>query len=72
MLVLREVLEQERDQNRAAEYARQYIFADIQKRNRMLASETDLVREEDLRDRVLIAGVRIINIGFGFLQFGLA
>ena len=51
----------------AAERTRQEVFADVQKRNRVLAGETHLVREEDLRYRVLVAGVRIVNVGFGLL-----
>ncbi len=67
MLVPPGVSEQERDRSRAAERTRQEVFANVQKRNRVLAGKTHLVREEDLRYRVLIAGVRIVNIGFGLL-----
>jgi hypothetical protein len=44
------------------------LLAKVSKINRMSACETHLVREEDLRDRVLIARVRIIDVRFGLLQ----
>jgi hypothetical protein len=46
-------------------------FCEGSERSRTSARNTHLVREHDLRDRVLIAGVRIVNIRFGLLQFGL-
>lgn len=47
---------------------RQPVIGESPKMNRMSARETHLVGEEDLRDRVLIAGVRIVNVRFGLLQ----
>ena len=67
MLVPRAVLEQAQDRSRAAERTREELFAGVQKRNTVLAGESHLIREEDLRNRVLIARVRIINVGLGLL-----
>jgi len=71
MLVPRAVSEQERDRNPVAEKTRPLVIGEGFKMNRASARNTHLVRKEDLRDRVLIARVRIVNIRFGLLQFGL-
>ena len=71
MLVPPAVSEQERERDQTAGRTRPLVIAKVSKMNRTSARNTHLVREEDLRDRVLIARVRIVNIRFGLLQFGL-
>jgi hypothetical protein len=60
------------DRNEVAETTRKPVIGEGSPMNRMSACETHLVREEDLRDRVLIARVRIIDVRFGLLQLCLA